>query len=221
MLSKKPVKCPILILLGTDIKKVTIFGALKLTMQANYVTDANVNGTVYTHYEIMYKDFERCTFSNCDFTACDFLGVAFTDCVFYSCNFSAAKINYTGLRNTVFIGCDFTDVNFTMVDSLLFSAEFKDCILDYTKFYTFKLKGTLFSNCSIIAADFMGSDLTGVMFDNCNMHKSIFTDAVANNADFSTSYNFSIDPDKTKLKKAKFSQAGLKGLLDKYDIIVK
>jgi uncharacterized protein YjbI with pentapeptide repeats len=190
-------------------------------MSANYIIDEKVDGNTYGLYDIMYKDFERCTFTNCDFTACDFLGVAFTDCVFHSCNFSAARINYVGLRNAVFNHCDFSDVNFVMVDSLLFNAEFKDCILDYTKFYTFKLKGTLFSNCSIVAADFMKTDLTGVVFDNCNLHKSVFTDAVANGADFTTSYNFSIDPDKTKLKKAKFSQAGLKGLLDKYEIIVK
>jgi uncharacterized protein YjbI with pentapeptide repeats len=108
-----------------------------------------------------------------------------------------------------------------MVDSLLFSVEFKDCVLDYAKFYTLKLKGTTFSNCSLIAVDFMNSDLTEVVFDNCDLHKSVFVDAVANKADFTTSYNFSIDPEKNKLKKARFSEAGLKGLLDKYDIIVK
>lgn len=189
-------------------------------MQANYITDSDFTGVIYTLNDIMYKDFEGCNFSHCDFTACNFLGVAFTDCTFISCNFKEAKINHAGLRNVDFIGCNFTDVNFTMIDSLLFSAGFRDCILDCCKFYTFKLKDTLFSNCSIIAADFMSSDITGVTFDNCNLHKSIFTDAIANNADFTTSYNFSIDPESTKLRKAKFSQAGLAGLLDKYGIIV-
>lgn len=189
-------------------------------MSANYIIENLLTGITYGQYDIMYKDFERCTFTNCDFTACDFLGVAFTDCVFISCNFTEAKINYVALRDAQFIGCNFTGVNFAMVDSLLFSVEFKDCVLDYAKFYTLKIKGTIFSNCSLIAVDFMNTDLTGVIFDNCNLHKAVFIDAIANNADFATSYNFSIDPEKNKLKKAKFSEAGLKGLLEKYDIIV-
>ena len=190
-------------------------------MSLNYIIDAQRNGITYSIHDIMYKDFERCTFTGCDFTACDFTGVAFTDCIFLSCNFNEAKINYVAFREAVFTDCNFTGVNFTMVDALLFSVEFRDCMMDYTKFYTLKIKGTLFSNCSLTAADFMNTDMTDVVFDNCNLHKSVFADTIANKADFTTSYNFSIDPEKNKLKKAKFSQAGLKGLLDKYDIIVK
>ena len=46
-------------------------------------------------------------------------------------------------------------------------------------------------------------------------------DTIANKADFYTSYDYSFDPDKNKLKKAIFSVDGLKGLLEKYDIVVK
>ena len=190
-------------------------------MSANYIIDAQITNKLYDVQEIIYRDFERCTFTNCDFTQADFLGVAFTDCIFISCNFNEAKINYVSLRDASFTNCNFTGVNFTMVDSLLFSVEFKDCTLDYVKFYTLKLKGTLFTNCSLTAVDFMKSDLTDVIFDNCNLHKSVFSDTIANKADFTTSYNFTIDPEKNKLKKAKFSQAGLKGLLEKYDLIIK
>ena len=188
---------------------------------SNYIIDAKINGRAFGREEIMYKDYEQCTFTECDFTECDFLGTAFTDCIFISCNFAEAKINYVALRDAMFTDCNFTGVNFTMVDALLFKVEFKDSILDYAKFYTLKIKGTVFTNCSLTAVDFMKTDLTGVIFDNCNLHKSVFVDAIANKADFTTSYNFSIDPEKNKLKKAKFSQAGLKGLLGKYDIIVK
>lgn len=190
-------------------------------MSANYIIDAQITDKLYDVQDIMYKDFERCTFINCNFSNADFLGVAFTDCIFINCTFTEAKINYVSLRDASFTKCNFTGVNFSMVDSLLFSVEFKDCILDYAKFYTLKLKGTLFTNCSLTAVDFMKSDLTDVIFDNCNLHKSVFSDTIANKADFTTSYNFSIDPEKNKLRKAKFSYAGLKGLLDKYDLIVK
>lgn len=190
-------------------------------MTDNYCIDLDFSTINYAATDIMYRDYERCTFTQCDFTACDFVGVAFIDCTFISCNFNEAKINYVALRNALFTDCDFTGVNFSMCDPLLFQVEFKDCLLDYAKFYTLKIKGAIFTNCSLIAADFMKTDLTGVVFDNCNLHKSVFVDAIANKADFTTSYNFSIDPERIKLKKAMFSQAGLKGLLHKYDIIVK
>ncbi|MFD2602078.1 pentapeptide repeat-containing protein [Flavobacterium suzhouense] len=190
-------------------------------MSENYLIAHEYNDVTFGEESIMYKDFERCTFSDCDFSNCNFTGVAFIDCNFSGCNFYEAKINYVAFRGALFTDCDFNGVNFSMVDPLLFEIEFKNCQLDYAKFYTLKIKGTTFTNCSLIAVDFMSTDLTGVMFDNCNLHKAVFIDSIANKTDFTTSYNFSIDPERNKLKKAIFSQAGLKGLLYKYDIIVK
>ena len=190
-------------------------------MSANYIIDAQFTNKRYAEDEIMYRDFERCTFTDCDLSGCNYLGTAFTDCVFINCNFYEAKINYVSLRDVQFTGCNFTGVNFSMCDALLFSFGFTNCILDYTKFYTLKLKGTVFTNCSLTAVDFMKADITDVIFDNCNLHKSVFIDTIANKADFTTSYNYTMDPEKNKLKRAKFSQAGLKGLLEKYEIIVK
>ncbi|AWH85777.1 hypothetical protein HYN59_11940 [Flavobacterium album] len=189
-------------------------------MTENYIVGREINGTVYQPEEIMYKDFERCNFTDCDFADCNFTGVGFIDCTFTDCSFNEAKINYVAFRGALFTRCDFKNVNFSMVDPLLFDIEFRDCTLDYAKFYTLKIKGTTFTDCSLIAVDFMNTDLTEVQFDNCNLHKSVFIDAIANKADFTTSYNFSIDPERNKLKKARFSQAGLKGLLEKYEIVV-
>jgi uncharacterized protein YjbI with pentapeptide repeats len=84
-----------------------------------------------------------------------------------------------------------------------------------------KIKGTSFTNCSLIAVDFMATDLTEVLFENCDLYRSEFAKAIANKADFKTSYNYTIDPTKTKIKKAVFSLEGLKGLLYKHDIIVR
>ncbi|MCW4469852.1 pentapeptide repeat-containing protein [Flavobacterium sp. MFBS3-15] len=186
----------------------------------NYIIDQQITGKIYNQDDIMYKDFERCTFTQCDFTACNFTGVAFIDCNFISCNFSEAKINYVGLRGAFFDNCNFTGVNFSMVDKLFFSIEFKNSTLDYAKFYTLKIKGTIFTDCSLIAVDFMSTDLTEVLFDNCNLHKAVFHDSIAQKADFTTSYNYSIDPERNKLRRARFSQEGLKGLLEKYEIVV-
>ncbi len=66
----------------------------------------------------------------------------------------------------------------------------------------------------------MQTDLTAVFFNNCDLYRAEFDHANANKADFKTSRNYTIDPKKTKLKKAVFSLAELKGLLFSHNIIV-
>ena len=190
-------------------------------MPSNYITGVEITDKIFAEGEIMYRDFERCTFVNCDLSKCNYLGTAFIDSDFINCNFTEAKVNYVSFRDVQFTDCNFTGVNFSMCDPLLFRFSFKDCILDYAKFYTLKLKGIFFNNCSMVAVDFMKTDLTEAVFTDCNLHQSVFIDTIANKTDFTTSYNFTIDPERNKLKKAKFSLEGLKGLLTKYDIVVK
>lgn len=190
-------------------------------MTSNYIIEREFNADTFGENELIYRDFERCSFYDCDFSDANFLGVAFIDCSFYGCNFANAKINYVGLRDVHFANCNFTNVNFAMCDTLLFKFSFTGCILDYSKFYTLKMPNTVFTDCSIIAADFMAADITAVLFDNCNLHKSVFIDTIANKADFSNSYNFTIDPEKNKLKKAIFSTENLKGLLYRHDLVIR
>jgi hypothetical protein len=59
-----------------------------------------------------------------------------------------------------------------------------------------------------------------VLFENCDLYRSEFAKAIANKANFKTSFNYTIDPKTTKLKKAVFALEGLKGLLYKHDIEV-
>lgn len=187
----------------------------------DYFLDIEYNNIIYDEQEVNLKEFECCTFNNCDFSQCVFLAVTFIDCTFNDCIFSGAKINYVAFRTVFFNNCKIEDVNFAMCDKLIFEIHFKECVLDFSKFYTLKIKGTTFVDCSIVAVDFMSADLTEVVFDNCDLYRSEFAKAIANKADFKTSYNYTIDPTKTKIKKAVFSLDGLKGLLFKHDIIVK
>ena len=66
--------------------------------------------------------------------------------------------------------------------------------------------------------DFSEADLTGVVFDNCDLTKAIFDQTNLEKVDFRTSYNYSIDPEKNRIHKARFSASDIAGLLDKYDI---
>ena len=185
-----------------------------------YFVDIEYNNSTFTQQEANFKEFECCTFSNCNFSQCVFVAVTFIDCTFNNCIFNEAKINYAAFRTVIFNQCVIKDVNFAMCDKFIFEIAFNDCILDFSKFYTLKLKKTTFTNCSLIAVDFMSTDLTEVVFDNCDLYRAEFAKATASKASFKTSRNFSIDPTTTKIKKAIFTMQGLTGLLDKYDIII-
>lgn len=186
----------------------------------DYFFQVEYNSHNYGEEEVNLKEFECCTFNHCDFSLCNFIGVVFIDCTFNDCLFSGAKINHVALRSVTFNRCKMEDVNFAMCDKLIFEVHFKECVLDFSKFYTLKIKGTTFTDCSIVAVDFMATDLTEVLFDNCDLYRSEFAKAIANKANFKTSYNYTIDPTKTKIKKAVFSLNEVKGLLFKHDIVV-
>lgn len=185
-----------------------------------YFLDIEYNAVFYEIHDLNFKEFECCIFSNCNFSNCNFIDVTFIDCVFNDCIFSTAKINHVALRTVYFNNCQIKEVNFAMCNKLIFEVHFKNCSLDFSKFYTLKIKGTSFTNCSLVAVDFMSTDLTEVLFENCDLYRSEFAKATANKANFKTSYNYTIDPTKTKIKKAIFSLVGIKGLLFKHEIEV-
>jgi len=73
----------------------------------------------------------------------------------------------------------------------------------------------------MLSVDFMSSDLTEALFDNCNLRRAVFSETNLTKADLSTSYDYALDLDKNKVKKAVFSTDGLKGLLEKYQLVIK
>jgi len=193
----------------------------KEIMPSDYQFDKTFYNQIFEKDSVRYHEFEQCTFHDCDFSACDFTGVIFIECSFFDCNFKETRINYVSLRDVQFTKCNFTSVNFAMTDQVIYSFNFTDCLLDYAQFYNLKLKKIQFINCSMIAVDFMNTDLSEALFDNCNLRRAVFMDSNLQKADFYTSYEFVIDPEKNKMKRAIFSAEGLKGLLSKYDLIIK
>jgi len=91
-------------------------------------------------------------------------------------------------------------------------------MLDHSSFFRKKLKNTNFADSQLIETDFTESDLTDSVFSECDLTRAVFDSTIIEKADFRTSYNFSIDPERNRIKKAKFSLSGITGLLDKYDI---
>jgi len=62
------------------------------------------------------------------------------------------------------------------------------------------------------------ANLNKAIFKACDLSGAIFSETILEEADFRTAFYFSIDPEKNKLKKAKFTSNGLQGLLHKYQL---
>ncbi len=164
--------------------------------------------------------FEDCTFRNCDFTEISTSGCNFTNTVFEDCNFSMVKFVSIRLDEVHFVGCKMVGSDFSTIKDFLFSANFTNCILDYAAFMKKKNKKCRFENCSLKGADFSEADLTGSTFDDCDLSNAVFIDTTLTGVNFTTAFNFTIDPERNLLRKAKFSTQGLVGLLTTYGIIV-
>lgn len=164
--------------------------------------------------------YENCTFNNCDFAHQDLSGFTFINCTFNGCNLSLAKMGGTAFREVKFKDCKIIGVRFDHCKPFGLAFSFDGCQLGHSSFFKMKIKKTVFSNSHLQEADFTETDLTGAVFNNCNLLQTIFDNTILDNADFRSSYNYSIDPETNRMKKAKFSIAGISGLLAKYDIVI-
>ncbi|WP_266204401.1 pentapeptide repeat-containing protein [Pontibacter kalidii] len=164
------------------------------------------------------REFEQCTFRNCDFSGSDFSQNRFTDCTFIGCNLAMLKLGSSTLNNVVFRECKLTGVNFGECEEILFTVRFERCLLDYASFARRKMPKTQFIHTSLKGADLSNANLANAVFNDTDLHRAVFNYTNLSGADFSTAFNFEIDPEQNTIKKAKFSSYGLQGLLTKYNL---
>lgn len=175
--------------------------------------DFSVKGNLAAEYEL-------CKFSNCNFKGIDLGNTIFIDCHFFDCDLSNAKISNTVLRDVQFEGCKMLGVHFEDCNTASFSAKFKNCTINFSSFYKMKFTYAFFEKCVLQEVDFSEADFTSTVFDQCDLDNAHFENTVIEKADFSTSFNYTIGPEKNLIKKARFSLEGVKGLLVKYNIII-
>jgi fluoroquinolone resistance protein len=181
------------------------------------------DGNVFEKYSIsegLNHEFNECTFQNCDFSNAPFGAAELVECTFVSCNLAMAKFDNTMLNQVKFINCKVQGVDFSKCSKFLFSVSFENCLLNYSLFYKNELKGTIFKNCIIHEASMIESNLTSSIFSECDLERTVFDRTNLEKADFSTSRNYTINPNNNKLKKTKFSMPEVTGLLDHLDIII-
>lgn len=183
-----------------------------------YVEEKTFNKDDFTKNALTKGEYEFCTFINCDFSGSDLADIKFSECEFIDCNLSLAKLTKTSFRDVKFRSGKMLGLRFENCSEFGLLFGFENCTLNHSSFYQTKLKKTSFKNSQLREVDFTECDLTGTVFDNCDLTMATFEQTILEKADFRTSFNYSIDPEVNRIKKAKFSLPGIAGLLDKYDI---
>jgi fluoroquinolone resistance protein len=174
----------------------------------------------YAGREVKNREFEACRFLQCDLSDSNFSHSTFTDCRFVGCNLANVKLGGATLNTMSFNECKLIGVNFSECSDFLFSVRFEDCLLDYASFAKKNMSKTTFSRSSLKGTTFSQANLSHALFEQTDLAGAVFEQTNLTGANFTTAYNFSIDPELNRLKKARFSQFGLAGLLSKYGIMI-
>jgi fluoroquinolone resistance protein len=190
-------------------------------MDADYFAEERFDHIDFTQELFPKGEYEGCKFVSCNLANADLTEVVFLKCEFVTCNLSLVKLVHTAFRDVKFTECKILGMHFENCSDFGLAVWFDNCILDQSSFYKTKLIKTSFINSKLIAVDFTQCDLTGSVFDRCDLLRAKFEKTNLEKVDFLTSFNYSIDPELNRVRKAKFSNLGLAGLLDKYDIDIK
>lgn len=163
-------------------------------------------------------EYEACTFRNCNLASADLSDCKFVDCTFDDCNLSLANISRVLLRDVKFKGCKLLGLRFDTCNAFGMAVAFEGCQLNHASFFRTKIRKTIFANCQLQETDFSECDLTDSVFNHCDLDRAVFDNTSLEKCDFTTSFNIMLDPEKNRIRNAKFSAASALGLLRKYNI---
>jgi uncharacterized protein YjbI with pentapeptide repeats len=187
-------------------------------MQDIYTSDKSFEKNNFVQNPLAKGEYENCIFKMCDFSGNDLSEFKFSECEFIGSNLSLAKLNKTALQNIKFRDCKMLGLRFDTCSDFGLSFSFDNCILNHSSFYKTKLRKMSFKNSQLQETDFTECDLTNSIFDKCDFANAMFENSILEKVDLRTSYNYIIDPETNRIKKAKISLSSAPGLLAKYDI---
>jgi fluoroquinolone resistance protein len=182
------------------------------------VEDESYSGVDFSTNPPKTGEYDGCIFTNCNLSHSDLTDFIFVDCTFDACNLSNAKLITTTIRDCIFKSCKLLGLHFEDCNQFGLSASFEKCNLNFSSFFKAKMKKTRFTNCTLNETDFTQSDFSESIFTECDFAKARFENTALEKADFRTAFNYSIDPERNRIKKAKFSLPWVVGLLDGYAI---
>lgn len=169
---------------------------------------------------LLDNEYYNCNFISCNFSEVFIDNTILDSCEFKDCDFSLTKFRQT-ISNIKFIACKMVGADFMKLNQFSTDIHFIKSQLDYANFSGIKLVNTSYKECKIKEASFDNADISKSIFERCDLHRTSFIGTNLEKVDFSSAFNFSINPNQCKLKKAIFSESGLRGLVDHLNIEIK
>ena len=186
----------------------------------SFVEDQTFDKFDFTRSPLKKGDYDHCVFVNCDLASVNLSEIKFVDCVFTGCNLTMAQVSQTVFRDVMFRDCKMLGLRFDEASAFGLAVRFETCVLDHSSFYRTKMKKTGFLHCQLKKVDFTSCDLTEAVFDGCDLAEAVFEQTVLEKADLRTAFNYAFDPEMNRVRKARFSLAGVAGLLGKYGVVI-
>ncbi|MEN0050801.1 MAG: pentapeptide repeat-containing protein [Bacteroidota bacterium] len=186
----------------------------------NYFSEKAYDEQDFTTSPLPKGEYEYCIFKNCNFAEADLSKIRFIDAEFLDCDFSNAKVHHTSLQDVRFKDCKLLGIQFDSCDAFNFSVNFEHCLLNHSVFYRMKLNRTSFHDCQLHHVDFAEADLSNSKLTKCDLLNATFDYTNLEQADLRGATQYSIDPEKNRLKGAKFSLLEVVRLLEKYGLVI-
>jgi fluoroquinolone resistance protein len=182
---------------------------------------------IETNFEKLYLEdgyVSGIEFFKCSFVSCLFTRTSFERCIFEKCTFKSCNLGIVKLKGSSFVDVQFTDSKMIGIDWTLVQkpirVNFLKCLLNDSSFYKLDLRSTLIEECTAHGTDFESVNLSKSVCRKTDFLMSKFDGANLTFADFSEAFNYSINPNNTKIKKARFSLPSAVTLLDPWDVII-
>ncbi|MGB0870707.1 MAG: pentapeptide repeat-containing protein [Flavobacteriales bacterium] len=184
----------------------------------SYFEDEVYKGIDFSDKTFEKAEYENCEFINCNFANVDLSKIQFTECKFTGCNLSSVNLHKTYFQKVQFFECKMLGLLFNECNTFGFSIDLESCTLNHSSFYNTNLQLSNIEHCSCIEVDFSESDLTQVNFNGSNLAGAIFDRTNLTKTDFRLALNYELILENNLVKKTKFSQDGLQGLVKHFDI---
>ncbi len=165
-------------------------------------------------------EFEGCVFRSCVWSGVDLSKAQFSDCTFEACDLSNAIVVGTAFRKVRFKECKLLGVRFDTCNAFLLALSFERCQLDYATFCDLDLRRTDLGASRMIGVDLSGADLSGATLSGTDLSEAVFDGTKLEGADLRGTRGLIIDPERNRMKGARFSMEGLQGLLLRHGLVI-
>lgn len=164
-------------------------------------------------------EFLECTFQSLNLSDLSLKNSKFVECHFKNCNLSNTEVLNVTFREVTFKTCKMLGINWSLSKAISL-LRIEDSQLDYSVFQELSLNNSEFLNSSMKEVDFSNSSLVKSIFSGSDLNMSNFTGVDLRESDFREAINYSLDPNFTKIRKAKFSLPEALSLLEHLEIEV-